>query len=147
MSSTDSSNESDNFEEYGISPYCHEPTKSKMSVKYDGDEDEELSSSDNEDQDDTRIGNNSWCLCGQCIAMSTSVESLCCGEMNEISEQRLSGTKVLFISNLLFEIYPHFASKIYVKKKVINLNLHTNFHTSVRFFFFTEFYVSKQILK
>ena len=33
MSSTDSSSESDNFEEYGISPYCHEPTKSKMQLR------------------------------------------------------------------------------------------------------------------
>ena len=124
MSSTVSSSESDNFEGYGISPYCHEPTKSKMPVKYDGDEDEEFSSLNNADEDDTQIGNNSWCLCGQCIAMSTSVESLCCEEMNEISEQRLSSTKV-FIYSFLFEINTHFASKIYVKKKVINLNLHT----------------------
>ena len=45
------------------------------------------SSSDSEKDDDSRIGNTSWCFCGgECLPVSTYAESLCCLDTNEIPD-------------------------------------------------------------
>ena len=37
--------------------------------------------------DDSRVGNVSWCSCGNCVPMSTHVESLCCAEVPAIQHR------------------------------------------------------------
>ena len=97
MSSSGSSSSSDNeaevFPEYGLKAYLYEPTKSKNFVRYSNAPSTcstTSSSDDDENQNEnTRIGNVSWCLCEKCKAMESSIGSLCCKEMSEISEDRL----------------------------------------------------------
>lgn len=99
-SSSSSENEyesiDNNDNEIGLKPYMFEPTKSKTVVEYDDISSSGESSSSEDEKKITRIGNNSWCLCGCCHAMQTSTESLCCREMSEICELRLSG--IIFFS-------------------------------------------------
>ena len=38
-----------------------------------------------------RVGNVEWCQCGNCKAMDTEVESLCCAEASEIPEEFFEG--------------------------------------------------------
>ena len=40
-----------------------------------------------ENYGDSRIGNNSWCSCGRCVAMPTVTESLCCNELREARDK------------------------------------------------------------
>ena len=99
MSSTAStedslSSESDNesFPDINkLKPYDLEPeiASSELSSSSSGDN---ISSSDSENDDDTRIGNTSWCLCGKCLSMSTyNVYSLCCRDTNEIPDDYFEG--------------------------------------------------------
>ncbi|XP_061186205.1 P2X purinoceptor 7-like [Saccostrea echinata] len=60
----------------GVRPYLFEPEV---------DSDEELPTPRSPDIDPTeRVGNNDWCTCGHCPAMSTAPESICCKEIPQI---------------------------------------------------------------
>ena len=82
---------------YGLQPYVHEPTVSgkKKQVHYGN---IESSSSDSNDEVETRIGNTEWCTCGSCQKMETSTESVCCREMLEINDERFQGIYSLAIN-------------------------------------------------
>ncbi|KAG8442502.1 hypothetical protein GDO86_011336 [Hymenochirus boettgeri] len=47
----------------------------------------EESSSEIEEDPNSRIGKISWCLCGNCKEMPTEKESICCQEVEEIKRQ------------------------------------------------------------
>ena len=73
-----------------LRPFNFEPVMSK-------EEQEKLiisssSSSDESENDDSRIGNNEWCLCGgHCRPMQSYTESLCCRDTNEIPDEMFEG--------------------------------------------------------
>ena len=101
-SSSSSESEDESFNNIrGMKPYMYEPTKSKTNIEY-----EEISSaSECSDDSDvsttaTRIRNITWCQCGKCMPMQTSVESLCCREMSEICEARYAGIKYFSIKHI-----------------------------------------------
>lgn len=64
-----------------VEPFQFEPQRQ-------GDSEEEISQPEgNEDprQEEARVGNNEWCQCGNCLPMSTEIESVCCKELNFIA--------------------------------------------------------------
>ena len=77
-----------------LKPYDFEPIVSSNS----GDEasgtydEPEVQEDDNSSHSTSRVGNIRWCKCGECRAMSTEVESVCCSESNEIPEDFFEGT-------------------------------------------------------
>ena len=88
--SLSSESDNDSFPDINkLKPYDLEPEIAcELSSSSSGDN---ISSSDSENDDDTRIGNTSWCLCGKCLSMSTDAESLCCRDMNEIPDDYFEG--------------------------------------------------------
>ena len=48
---------------------------------------------------DMRIGNSNWCKCGFCRATDTSIESVCCQEMDEIRNERFEGEKCIILKS------------------------------------------------
>lgn len=46
---------------------------------------------DSEEEEQSRIGNTSWCECGNCRAMKTYTESYCCRDTNEIPDEYFEG--------------------------------------------------------
>ena len=81
------------FEKFGLQLYSIKPTKSKISVAYDRNSMSDFASSINAATNDMggRIGNKTWCKCECCVSMETSIESVCCLEIPEISKLRFWG--------------------------------------------------------
>lgn len=68
---------------FNIEPYQFEPTYP---------EGEEPSSSDSECEEEEqvieeRVGNTEWCRCENCHSMDTTVESVCCQELDVLNEK------------------------------------------------------------
>ena len=91
---------------YGYHPVCEarSPMSSASasdsgSADSDGGEADLVADVDNGDGDGdgqeplalSRVGNVDWCRCGNCIAMATHTESLCCKEMAAIEHRMASG--------------------------------------------------------
>ena len=75
-----------------VQPYQFEPWmtaeellayKERVSNRRNEDSDGE----DEEENEDSRIGNSSWYSCGRCVAMPTVTESLCCNELREARDK------------------------------------------------------------
>ena len=84
----ESSSESEGFLSEDITklkPYDFEPLASDTASDSD--------SSDHANYSITspRVGNVEWCQCGNCKAMDTEVEILCCAEASEIPEEFFEG--------------------------------------------------------
>ena len=77
---SDSENE-ESIDLSNIRPYQFEPEVSDQSSDNDDEANvsDDTNSSDEED-DNARIGNNTWCICKRCRSMSTYEESICCKE-------------------------------------------------------------------
>ena len=87
------------FEIFGLQPYSLEPTKSKVPVGYGKYSMSDLANSSNAatNDEDGSIGNKTWCKCGCCAPMETSIESVCCLEISEICKLRSSVTLCLHV--------------------------------------------------
>ncbi|XP_073488997.1 P2X purinoceptor 7-like [Aquarana catesbeiana] len=48
----------------------------------------------------TRIGKNDWCECGNCLAMPTARESICCHEISNVTENIDEGSLCIIESNI-----------------------------------------------
>ena len=53
--------------------------------------DKDISSSDSETVEESRLGNTNWCLCGKCFPMLTYTESLCCLDTNKVPDEYFEG--------------------------------------------------------
>ena len=51
---------------------------------------------------EVRSGHNGWCLCGNCPAMTTEMESVCCKEVPEILQKM--GTHGCITDHLSFDV-------------------------------------------
>lgn len=71
-----------------LQPYDFEPLASSSAEEV---EEQTDNNSDNNSEESSRVGNNNWCQCGQCKAMNTNLESLCCVEANEIPDEFFEG--------------------------------------------------------
>ena len=87
------------FENFGLQPYSLELTKSKVPVGCGRNSMSHLANSTNAATNDvdSRTGNKTWCKCECCALMETSIESVCCLEIPEISKPRFSGTLCLYV--------------------------------------------------
>ena len=81
------------FEKFGLQLYSMKPTKSEVPVAYDRNPMSDLANNINVATKDMggRIDNKTWCKCECCASMETSIESVCCLEIPEISKPRFSG--------------------------------------------------------
>ena len=96
----DISDEGEGTEEVGISPYMYEPSVKRnsndKSFVYPNDtpEPETSTSTTNNASDegiDERLGNTDWCMCGECRAMESATDCICCREVTVISEELYEG--------------------------------------------------------
>ncbi len=77
----------------GVLPYQYEPRRRAVSQReqaegnnIDIEDDGEGSNNNNNIAEDIgRLGNVEWCRCGNCIAMPTCIESVCCKEIGEVA--------------------------------------------------------------
>ena len=65
-----------------LQPYDLEPKISSSTSS-----DKDISSSDCETTEESRLGNTNWCLCWKCFPMLTYTESLCCLDTNEVPDE------------------------------------------------------------
>ncbi|XP_057308898.1 P2X purinoceptor 7-like [Hydractinia symbiolongicarpus] len=72
-----------------LQPYEFELLVSDEEEVSNGVENDEVSFTDAE----PRTGNANWCECGNCRAMETDTESVCCVESNEIPDEFFQGHK------------------------------------------------------
>ena len=81
------------FKKFGLQLYSIKPTKSEVPVAYDRNSLSDLGNSINAATNDMggRIGNKTWYKCECCVSMETSIESVCCLEIPEISKPQFSG--------------------------------------------------------
>ena len=71
----------------GAKPYVLEPPyKAKIKNK-DCSSEEESSNSEN-GEENVRIGDRSWCVCGCCDCMPSEKESVCCAELGWLQHKR-----------------------------------------------------------
>ena len=75
-----------------LKPYDFEPVIKDLTI-------EEDQTETNENIRVSRVGNNSWCLCGKCEAMESEAESLCCLDTNEVPEDYFEGNSNQCITN------------------------------------------------
>ena len=75
--SSSSESDNDSFPDINkLKPYDLEPEIASSELSSTSSGDDISSCSDSEKDDDSRIGNTSWCLCGgKCLPMSTYAES------------------------------------------------------------------------
>ena len=68
-----------------IEPYAFEPLLTMEEIETRRQQREEPQRGEEENRADleTRIGNNEWCLCCECPAMTTAKESICCKEVSK----------------------------------------------------------------
>ena len=78
--SSSSESDDDSFPDINkLKPYDLEPEIASSELSSTSTSDDISRSSDSEKDDDSRIGNTSWCFFGgKCLPMSMYVESLCC---------------------------------------------------------------------
>ncbi len=91
--SLDDDNSDSGSEPNALRPYMFEPTVESTEnneVEDDG-EDPGIDVMDNVTANNDRIDNNSWCICGECCPMQTSVESICCKEIALIPDDNFEG--------------------------------------------------------
>ena len=91
--SSSSESDNDSFPDINkLKPYDLEPKIASSELSSTSSGDDFSSSSDSEKDDESRIGNTSWCLCGgKCLPMSTYAESLFCRDANEIPDDYFEG--------------------------------------------------------
>ncbi|XP_071477558.1 uncharacterized protein [Diadema antillarum] len=68
----------------GLLPYQYEPDAAPPASGAVGGEEVQGRGDDNEP---SRLGNNNWCQCGNCVPMPTTWESLCCHEADPVLEK------------------------------------------------------------
>lgn len=105
-----------------LTPYSFEPLASSSSSE---DENENISAVVVKEKSETRSRNTKWCQCNHCKPMESENESICCHEMNEISEENFEGKQntCLFIITLvllhvilsLFSLLFYFHKKSHIK--------------------------------
>ncbi|XP_063044241.1 P2X purinoceptor 7-like [Engraulis encrasicolus] len=79
-SSPGSSDQDDLFVPRGVQPYLYEPL-----AREDGVQVCETGMEATGDNGSARLGHINWCTCSACVAMPTSVESVCCSEIPEVA--------------------------------------------------------------
>ena len=71
-----------------LKPYDFEPLASSS----DESESDDSYTTDQEEEEGTqRKGKKDWCMCGFCEPMMTEIESYCCQEANEITDEKFEG--------------------------------------------------------
>ena len=86
--SESSSNESINLDFSKLKPYDLEPVCKPRIFSSESELEIEV-------EEQGRIGNTDWCQCGECKAMITYTESLCCQDTNEVPEELFEGQKCI----------------------------------------------------
>ena len=129
-SSSGSTSESDIGDPGVLVPYSKEPEWS------DGERGEAEGSEEDEGSEDadvgfdlwppaSRVGNTAWCLCGQCEAMPTRQECVCCGELPE-TERKIADREETCVTYL-----PNFV-KVCLDKEVLETALNGIFDLTKR---------------
>nr|XP_022289218.1 uncharacterized protein LOC111101162 [Crassostrea virginica]XP_022311416.1 uncharacterized protein LOC111116718 [Crassostrea virginica]XP_022323186.1 uncharacterized protein LOC111124538 [Crassostrea virginica]XP_022323187.1 uncharacterized protein LOC111124538 [Crassostrea virginica]XP_022329137.1 uncharacterized protein LOC111128038 [Crassostrea virginica] len=77
--------ESINDNVQNIQPYRFEPDVSNSDGL-----DESDASNGNIDEDENRLENTNWCMCGSCVVMPTARECICCQESDRVNSKRES---------------------------------------------------------
>ena len=128
--SSGSTSESDIGDPGVLVPYSKEPEWS------DGERGEAEGSEEDEGSEDadvgfdlwppaSRVGNTAWCLCGQCEAMPTWQECVCCGELPE-TERKIADREETCVTYL-----PNFV-KVCLDKEVLETALNGIFDLTKR---------------
>ena len=74
-----------NHEKGGVLPFMFEPL---CTIGSSSEEEEEEYKDANENEiENERIGNTSYCLCGECRCMESREESVCCKEIDAIPDE------------------------------------------------------------
>lgn len=97
------------FEDFSkLTPFSFEPLLSS-------DDDEYYTADENEmeeSQKSSRLKQLNWCNCNKCQIMETEIECICCGELNEITEEKFEGMKQNILCILSTIIVSSFLSTI-----------------------------------
>ena len=90
----------------GLKPYDFEPEIPYV---------EEEIATDRHHENQSRIGNIDWCICGECKPMESETESICCLDTNEVPDELFEGEMfiVLFFLFGIYIIYSTASSKNY----------------------------------
>ena len=89
--SYDDDDELTNLNEH-LKPYNYEPScqpRKDFISNSENDEDSDVSSDSN--QEHSRKENTNWCACGHCRAMETEIESFCCRDISEATDNYFEG--------------------------------------------------------
>ena len=57
-------------------------------------------SSEQDEGNNLRIGNNIWCSCGHCKPTQISAESLCCRDTSEVPDEKFDGRILYYFISL-----------------------------------------------
>ena len=82
-----------------IQPYQYEPEKAKGEIHENQSESEnefEEEAENNTLKDKVRIGNLTWCLCGECCIEQREIDCLCCQEVSAITEGKFEGKNLYY---------------------------------------------------
>ena len=94
------SDENDEGVELGLAPYMFEPSCTSSSRETSSDENEDEYDAHAEEEISDRVGNILWCLCGNCRAMESHEESVCCKEIKVIPDEYYEGKYSLFYKKI-----------------------------------------------
>lgn len=90
--SCDEENDTDeNVDDSGIAPFMFEPMRSAVTLQESDDEESSIHE-ESRVESPHRVGNKSWCLCGECQGMDTVMESICCKEIPSIPDEFYEST-------------------------------------------------------
>lgn len=101
-----------------LQPYDLEPEFSSSELSTTSSNDEQVSGSDSDSNEESRIGNTNWCLCGKCLPMCTYTESFCCLDTNEVPDEYFEGNFRIFSNEINAKFTALLCAIFFLQRKI-----------------------------